>query len=285
MTDGLVAELARELGSGSEARWLVEEVDQQHPDATEEHRRFALRALVERRMAGVPLQYVLGHWAFRSLDLVVDPRVLIPRPETEQVVEMALAQLPIVAAGRPDPVVVDLGTGSGAVALALLTEGRVAYRELGVWATDIDPDALDVAALNLARSAPPDSVGTAFRLCRGRWWAALPDSLRGRVDLAVSNPPYVAAHEWAGLDPEVRLEPYRALVAEDGTEGTPGFAAVETVIADAPKWLAPSGVLVVEIAPHQAPAALQRATTAGLRSPRVERDLAGRDRALVAGGP
>ena len=172
MTDGLVAELARELGSGSEARWLVEEVDQQHPDATEEHRRFALRALVERRMAGVPLQYVLGHWAFRSLDLVVDPRVLIPRPETEQVVEMALAQLPIVAAGRPDPVVVDLGTGSGAVALALLTEGRVAYRELGVWATDIDPDALDVAALNLARSVPPDSVR--------HFVQALPRTLVGR---------------------------------------------------------------------------------------------------------
>jgi release factor glutamine methyltransferase len=285
VTDALRRELAVELGSDAEARWLIEEVHLRHPDASEEHRRFELRALVERRLAGVPFQYVLGHWSFRSLDLVVDPRVLIPRPETEQVVEVALGQLGMAAGGRSDPVLVDLGTGSAAVALSLAVEARGRYPRLEVWATDADPDALAVAALNVARCERVEAGGASrIRLRRGSWWHALPPSLRSKVDLAVSNPPYVATSEWPGLDPEVRLEPYGALVAEDGSGGEPGAAAVQEVIAGAARWLAPSGVLVVEIAPHQARAALESAHRAGLKAPRVEQDLAGRDRALVAGG-
>ncbi|HEY3941902.1 MAG TPA: HemK/PrmC family methyltransferase [Acidimicrobiales bacterium] len=289
MTGDTRRALGLELGSDAEARWLLEEVDRRHPGASEEHRHFALRALVERRLAGVPLQYVLGHWAFRQLDLVVDHRVLIPRPETEQVVEVAFGVLGSAVGSRSDPLVVDLGTGSGAIALALATEGRGRWPGIEVWATDVDADALEVAALNLARArggSPPGPTGPAVTLSRGGWWHALPGALRGRVDLAVSNPPYVAEHEWPELDPEVRLEPYGALVAGRGSvTGVPGMAAVEEIVAGAPAWLADRGMLVVEIAPHQAAAALDAARRAPLGDPRIERDLAGRDRVLVAGGP
>ncbi|HUZ11095.1 MAG TPA: HemK/PrmC family methyltransferase [Acidimicrobiales bacterium] len=279
-------ELATELGSDAEARWLIEEVFDRHPDATSEHRLFELRALVDRRLAGVPLQYVIGHWSFRTLDLVVDPRVLIPRPETEQVVEVALAELRRSARDRPDPVLVDLGTGSGAVALSLAVEGQAAFPRLQVWATDADEDALAVAALNRVRVGAGDPrAAERVVLRRGSWWHSLPASLQGALDLVVCNPPYVGEGEWAELDAEVRLEPYRALVARDGLGGIPGMAEVEAVLAGAPDWLAPAGALVVEIAPHQSAAAIAAARRAGLRSPRVERDLAARERVLVAESP
>lgn len=279
-------ELAGELGSAAEARWLIEEVFDRHPDATPEHRMFELRALADRRLAGVPLQYVIGHWPFRALDLLVDPRVLIPRPETEQVVEVALAELGRSAGHRPDPVAVDLGTGSGAIALSLATEAQVAHPRLQVWATDADEDALAVATLNRLRVGARDPrAAERVVLRRGSWWHALPDSLKGSLDLVVCNPPYVGEGEWAGLDAEVRFEPYQALVARDGRGGVPGLADVEEILAAAPAWLAPAGSLVVEVAPHQAPAAVDAARRAGLYGPRIERDLASRERMLVAGSP
>jgi release factor glutamine methyltransferase len=275
--------LAAELGSDAEARWLAEEVDQQYADATPEHRAAALRALAERRLAGVPLQYVLGHWAFRTLDLLVDPRVLIPRPETEQVVEVALRELDRLAGDRPDPVVADLGTGSGAIALSIAVERAGAHPDMAVWATDVDDGALEVAARNRSRvGAGHPRAAAQVTLRRGSWWGALPVSLRGSLHLAVCNPPYVAEDEWAALDAEVRLEPYRALVAGAGGDGFPGMAAIEAVVAAAPSWLAPTGVLIVEIAPHQAEAAVAAAGRAGLVGMRLERDLASRHRVLVA---
>lgn len=251
-----LAELADRLGSASEARWLARLA----PEGE-------LEAMVARRLAGEPLQYVLGRWAFRTLDLAVDPRALIPRPETEQVVEVALAEL----GDRSAPVVADLGTGSGAVALAVAVE-RPGAR---VWATDVDPDALALAEANRA------GVGAEVTLCRGSWYDALPGELRGGVDLVVANPPYVSEEEWPTLPPEVRREPHRALVAAAGSDGTPGLAAVEAVLAGAPGWLAPGGVVVVELAPHQAAAGVRVARRAGLRAVRVAPDLAGRDRAVV----
>jgi release factor glutamine methyltransferase len=224
--------------------------------------------MVGRRAGGEPLQYVLGRWRFRRLDLLVDRRVLIPRPETEVVGEVALAELR--RRGDRRPVVVDLGTGSGALGLSVAEEVAGAT----VWCTDSSAEALAVARANLAglgsRTAPR------VRLVEGSWWAALPAELRGRVDLAVSNPPYVATGEV--LPPEVAdWEPVYALRA-----GPTGLEAIESILVGALEWLTPSGVLVVEIAPWQGERVLERARSAGFGSSEVRPDLAGRPRVLVA---
>lgn len=241
----------------SDARWL----DRLAPPGERE-------SLARRRSEGEPLQYVLGHWAFRTLELTVDRRALIPRPETEQVVEVALSEI----AGLRHPVVVDLGTGTGAIALSVAVE----LAEAQVWATDIDREALSLARENR------NQLGAVVLFAEGSWFDALPGYLRGWIDLVVSNPPYVSEEEWPELDPEVRREPYRALVAGPGSGGTPGFGAVEAVLRGAPEWLSDGGVVVVELAPHQAGAAVAVAESAGLSSVRVVQDLAGRDRAVVA---
>ncbi len=152
---------------------------------------------------------------------------------------------------------------------------------LEVVAADTSPEALAVAADNLA-AVGDGTARHAVRLVRGHWWAALPPSLHGGVDLVVSNPPYVAAAELAGLDPEVRAEPVGALVAADGRDGTPGLADIETVVEGAARWLARPGAAVVELAPHQASAAAAVARAAGFDEVRVAPDLAGRPPARVA---
>jgi release factor glutamine methyltransferase len=223
--------------------------------------------MVARRAAGEPLQYVVGRWGFRSLDLFVDRRVLIPRPETEAVVGHALDELDRM--GRGPLLVADLGTGSGAIALSLAAE-RPAVE---VWATDASADALDVAGANLAGLGHP---GTRVRLAHGSWYEALPAELRGRLALVVSNPPYVADGD--DLPSVVRdWEPAAALVA-----GPTGLEAVAVVVAGARPWLAPGAAVVVEIAPHQAEPAVELAAAAGFAAAEVRPDLAGRPRALVA---
>ncbi len=227
-----------------------------------------LDAMVERRTGGEPLQYVVGRWGFRSLDLLVDARALIPRPETEQVVELALAELRRHESDRP-LVVADLGTGSGAIALSLATE--VVRAE--VWASDVSPDALALARANLAGIGRP---AARVRLVEGDWFMALPPELAGCLDLVVSNPPYVA--EADDLPPEVAdWEPTAALVA-----GPTGREQLERIVAEARAWLAPAGSLVLELAPAQAPAVTAAAQRAGFTEAEVGRDLAGRDRVLVA---
>lgn len=227
--------------------------------------------MVGRRERGEPLQYVLGHWGFRHLDLMVDPRVLIPRPETEQVVEVALAELDRLGGRHTTTTVVDLGTGSGAIALAIATE-RV---RTTVWATDMSEAAVEVARANLA------GVGRAaarVRIVTGDWYAAVPDELRGRVQLLVSNPPYVPAA--AQLPAEVAdWEPTGALLA-----GADGLDALARILAGAPEWLEPGGVLVCELSPEQASTASELAE-ACFAEVRVETDLTGRPRALVARRP
>lgn len=225
--------------------------------------------MVTRRQRGEPLQYVLGAWGFRSLDLLVDHRVLIPRPETEVVVDVAVSELRRLEASRP--VVVDLGTGSGAIALSIATEVPGAE----VWATDRSRQALAVAKANLAGVG---RAGTRVSLAEGSWFAALPPILRGRVHLVVSNPPYVGQQEVADLPPEVaRFEPLGALVG-----GSTGFEQVEAIVAAGPQWLARPGALVVEIAPHQAGRAVTTAFESGFAEAYVRPDLSGRLRALVA---
>lgn len=227
-------------------------------------------AMVRRRAAGEPLQYVLGSWGFRSLDLFLDRRVLIPRPETETVVEVALAELARFATAS-HLTAVDLGTGSGAIALSIASEVLGAE----VWATDRSADALAVARANLAGLG---TAGRGVRLAEGRWFAALPPMLRGRLHLIVSNPPYVGEREVLDLPPEVsRWEPREALVA-----GPTGLEQVEAILDAAPLWLTRPGSCVLEIAPHQAEAAVALAYAAGFAEADVRPDLAGRLRALVA---
>jgi release factor glutamine methyltransferase len=230
-------------------------------------------AMLARRVAGEPLQYVLGAWGFRTLELLVDERVLIPRPETETVVERALAELDRRRrrhnAGDAPLTAVDLGTGSGAIALSLAAE-RAGVQ---VWATDVSAAALEVARANLAGLG---SAATRVRLVEGDWFGALPGSLRGAVDLIVSNPPYVAAGE--DLPAEVRdWEPATALVA-----GPTGLEALAALVDQAGSWLAPGGALVVELAPHQAAAVADRSRAMGYTPVEVGTDLAGRDRLVVA---
>jgi release factor glutamine methyltransferase len=235
-----------------------------------ERARSYFEQMVSRRRAGEPLQYVLGRWGFRELDLLVDRRVLIPRPETEEVVSVALNELKRLRV--EDPVLVDLGTGSGAIALSLALEGKRGE----VWGTDVSDDALAVARANLAGMG--GSAATRVRLVQGSWWSAVPASLRGRVSLAVSNPPYVSTPEMDSLPAEVAdWEPTAALEA-----GPTGLEAIASILEEAGEWLARPSALVLELAPHQAEAAKELARGAGFAPVRVEADLAGRDRALVA---
>ena len=277
---------AARLGSDHEARRIIEEAASSpwpqclDEPATARALPYA-EAMVDRRVAGEPLQYVLGRWAFRRLDLLVDRRVLIPRPETEQVVEVALAELSRLGAqvrppGRgpgivPGRVMVDLGTGSGAIALSLAAETDHGT----VWATDASPDALAVARANLAGLG--GRAATRVRLAEGGWWDALPGDLRGAVSLAVSNPPYVPTPAMATLPAEVRWEPAAAL---DG--GPDGLAAFRTILSEAHDWLAWPGLVVLEIGDGQAEEVEGLARAAGFDRVAVHPDLAGRPRALVA---
>jgi release factor glutamine methyltransferase len=263
-----------------EARWLVEEASgldrSQWSEPAAPGGAARLAAMVERRLAGEPLQYVLGRWSFRGLDLRVDPRVLIPRPETEVVAEVAIAEVRrqgTGAAGEPF-VVADLGTGSGALGLALATELDGAE----VWATDVSPQALAVARENLPTIG---SAASRVYLVEGMWYEALPTGLRGRLRVIVSNPPYVTEAEFPGLPPDVRdHEPVGALVA-----GPTGRECLEHLVAGGLAWLAPAGALVLELAPEQAAVMTETAERAGYSEVSVHTDLAGRDRVLVARRP
>lgn len=262
-----------EVASGMEAGGLASEQDL--PATVGGVKR--VESMVDRRRSGEPLQYVLGEWSFRTLDLMVDPRVLIPRPETEQVVQRALSELARVCpadAGRT-PVVVDLGTGSGAIALSIAAERRGAV----VVATDVSADALAVAAANLAGLG---TAGSGVSLASGSWFAALAGDhahLAGSVDLVISNPPYIADSEQLPAE-VIDHEPVGALVS-----GPTGTEAVDEIITGAGHWLRAGGVLVVEIAPHQADHVVTLAGTVGFDGAHVADDLAGRARMLVAHWP
>ncbi len=230
--------------------------------------------MLTRRLGGEPLQYVLGSWGFRTLDLMIDRRVLIPRPETESVVGHALVELDrlrsrAVTGERRRLRVVDLGTGSGAVALSLAAERQ----GLEIWATDASDEALDVARANLVTLG---IRATGVRLAQGSWFEALPPELAGTIDLIISNPPYVA--EGDELPPEVaRWEPESALVA-----GPLGTESLEHLVVEGRRWLSRPAAVVLELAPHQGSAMVGVARAAGYDRVEVRPDLAERPRALVA---
>jgi release factor glutamine methyltransferase len=257
-----------------EARWIVERASGY--DAAElivnTDERVGVRGvaffdqMLARRCSGEPLQYVLGRWAFRTLELYVDRNVLIPRPETELVAGLAVD----IALSVPSPVVVDLGTGSGAIALSVAVEVPTAT----VWATDISDDALKVASANLAGLG---RTAQRVTMLSGSWFHALPDSLRGTVSVLVSNPPYVAESDELPAD-VYDWEPHLALFgpADDGGE------YVRHLIEHAAEWLAPGGALVIEMAPTQTEMAASLAASKGFVGVHIVVDLAGKPRALVA---
>ena len=252
-----------ERAGGFDAAELITELDRPATvrSATYFHQ------MLDRRAGGEPLQYVLGRWAFRTLELYVDRRVLVPRPETEVLAGQALDECDRLGAR----LAVDLGTGSGAIALALAAERT----GLTVWGTDASEEALAVARANLAGLGRP---ATRVRLAAGEWFAALPADLRGRIDVLVSNPPYVAEHEVPDLPDDVRRwEPRQALVS-----GPTGLEDIEHIVAEAPAWLARPGSLLIELAPHQAAPAARLARAAGFPAVTVWPDLTGRDRILLA---
>ena len=274
----LLDEATQRLGDHVDARWIVEEVSGWEgadlilhlDDAATPliHARWS--TLVERRAAGEPLQYVLGRWGFRDLDLLVDRRVLIPRPETEQVVSVALEVLDAMGAtGDGSRTVVDLGTGSGAIALSVARERP----RVSVWATDRSAAALDVARANMAGAG---RAAARVRMVEGDWFDALPDDLAGAIDLVVANPPYVATGD-ALPDDVAHWEPRDALLA-----GPTGLDAITVIARDAPRWLRPGGALVIEIGETHGAAASELAIAAGFTEVVVRPDLAGRPRVLVA---
>jgi release factor glutamine methyltransferase len=218
----------------------------------------------EKLKAGMPMQYAVGRAAFRHLTLNVDPRVLIPRPETELLVEIALA----LAGGGGT--VADICTGSGAVALALASEGKFDR----VIATDISADALDVARANLAAIAEDRRGVVEFR--QGDLLAPI---LGERLRAVVSNPPYISPSELADLPADVRdWEPHLALFSADD-----GMAAIRAIVRDAPAVLEPGGILVMEIDARRAGLAREAAATdAHYCDVELRLDLTGRERFLVA---
>ena len=222
------------------------------------------RSRLVRRARREPIQYIEGEAAFRNLRLRVDRRVLIPRPETELLVDVVLEW----ARGREGLRALDVGTGSGAIALSLATEGSFGQ----VVATDLSPEALEVARGNRDLAAADAPVE--FRA------GDVYDPVAGETfDVVVSNPPYVGEEERDSLDPEVReWEPARALFA-----GMGGLEVIRRIVGGAPAVLRPGGLLAIEIGWQQADAvaALIREVD-GFSEPTVRRDLAGRDRIVTA---
>ncbi len=231
----------------------------------------AFDGMLKRLGTGEPLQYVLGSWGFRQLDLIVDKRVLIPRPETEEVVEEALR----LAGVMPRPLTcVDLGTGSGAIALSLALELK---GDVTVWGCDYSNDALAVARANLTASGT--FVAPKVRLVQGSWWDALPKEIQGTVGLCVANPPYVSTQETLPAN-VVDWEPGAALFA-----GVDGLDDYRSILSDAATWLMPGGVIVLEIGSSLAEIVDELCIEAGLASVHVLQDLSGLDRIVTARRP
>ncbi len=220
-----------------------------------------LEQLVARRLDGEPLQYIEGSAAFGPLDLLVDERVLVPRPETEGLYEIASKMV------RNPEVIVDLCTGSGALALALKRE----FPTAAVFATDISEDAIEVATENKYRNRLD------IYLAVGDLFDPLPASLLGEVDLLVVNPPYIAENEYDSLPEDVKREPKVATIA-----GPTGLEVIQAIGASVSRWMRPGGVVVCEIGETQGTSA----AGSFLDLPTVVRkDLADRDRYIVAVKP
>ena len=228
-------------------------------DEAPAERERVFRELVARRATREPLAYVLGEWGFRRLTLTVDPRVLIPRPETELLVERCLE----LVAGLAEPRVLDVGVGSGAIALAIKDEHEGAR----VVATESSPDALAVAAANVERT------GLDVELVEGELFAGLD----GPFDLVVSNPPYVAPEEIDDLAPEVAEHEPRGALVESGQTAS--------IAEQALSRLAPRGALALEVADGKAQLVAELLRELGYEDVTIGEDLGGRERVVDGRAP
>lgn len=223
------------------------------------------KPLLRRRARHEPLQYIVGRAAFRHLDLRADPRGLIPRPETEELVDLVLRRAVEQCADTLD--LLDVGTGTGAIAIAARTEGRFGR----VVATDVSAEALALAAQNATEH------DAAVEFMEGSVYDPLGPG--DRFDIIVSNPPYISAGEMDGLEPQVRdWEPHAALHGG----GPDGLDLIRAIVRGAPQRLRDEGTLLVEIGHLQGAAVSDMVrSTSGLGEPEIRLDLAGKDRFLV----
>lgn len=274
----LLRETESVLGDRMHAQWICEtatastpaEFRAMHDQPAGERAVSHLDAMVARYRTGEPVQYVLGSWGFRHLDLAIDRRVLIPRPETELLAELAIER---AATFGPTRTVADLGTGSGAIGLSIADE--LPLEGTTVWLTDASDDALDVARANLA------GIGRAainVRIGHGSWFEALPDGVL--FDVIVSNPPYVA-DDSTELEAIVSdWEPSSALLS-----GVDGLDDITVLVAGASVRLNRGGWLLIEHGHDQGDAVRALMTTAGFGRVESKRDLAELDRVTLAQKP
>ncbi len=231
-----------------------------------------LRDWLARRTSREPLQHILGWAPFLDFELYVTRDVLVPRPETETLAQLAIARLGGVASPR----VLDWGTGSGCLALAVAKAVPVAE----VHALDLSPDALRIARANATAYRLADRI----RFHQGDGFESLAahgDTAALRFDLIVTNPPYIPAAEVETLQPEVRdFDPRLAL-----TDGADGLGCYRRLAAEAPIWLKPGGWLLAEFGDGQSPALIELFGQAGWSIEGVEKDLSGRDRVLIVRAP
>jgi release factor glutamine methyltransferase len=227
----------------------------------------AWRTLEARRIGGEPVAQLVGAREFYGLDFEVTPDVLIPRPETELLVETVLAALE----GHARPRVLDLGTGTGAIAIAI----AAARPDARVWAVERSTAALAVATRNAARLLDPARPGGPLQVVHGDWYAALDTNLR--FDAIVSNPPYIASGDPHLSDGDLRFEPRSAL-----TDEADGLSAIRAIVAGASAWLVPHGVLWIEHGYDQAQAVRASIVAQGFADVRSECDLASIER--ISGG-
>lgn len=250
------AELLLAHALGRSRSWLYA-----HPEARiDAAAAAAFERLLARRAAGEPVAYLLGRRGFWAFDLAVSPHTLIPRPETERLVELALERIP----RTPGFAVADLGTGSGAIALAIAHERRQAR----VMAVDVSEGALEVARGN-ARALGLGQVE--FR--QGDWWAPLAGE---RFAVVVSNPPYIAEDDAHLRQGDLRHEPLKALAS-----GRDGLDAISAIVRDAPEHLLPGGWLLLEHGLAQGEAVRGLLGACGFASVHTHRDLEGRDRVTI----
>ena len=222
-------------------------------------RRF--RSLESRRVAGEPLQYLEGDVPFGPVSIAVDPRVLIPRPETEEMFELVIGVV-----DSPNRII-DLCTGSGNLAVAL----AATFPDADVYATDVSADAAEVARANAARN------GVAVQTMVGDLFDPLPKRLLGSVDLIVANPPYLAESEIADLPADVLAEPMGALVA-----GPTGLEVIARIADAAPRWLTPGGVIACEISEFHGDTAVELFEAI---DGRLVTDMFGNDRFVIGRSP
>ncbi len=279
----LLSETTRRLevdNAELEAKWMIEEVSgvtnlHDYQEQAKPIQLKRLSKLIARRLTGEPLQYVLGRWQFRELDLFVDDRVLIPRPETEILVGYALEECKSKKNQLDEARslnVADLGCGSGAIGLSIARE----IQEVSVWCTDVSEGAIAVTRANLAGLG---MVGQKVSISQGSWFEALPQEMLEKFDVIISNPPYISDSEELPLEVS-EWEPSSSL-----RSGPLGTEDLSFLLNNSIEWLSAEGQLILELAPMQADQMVEEAKNLNFREVQLRNDLTGRDRVLMAKKP